>query len=67
MIPLERLHAVSPQQNLNDVLPLMVQGDVNQLPVTEDGRLVGIVTREAIMRYLEIRRGLGLNEPRKAA
>lgn len=67
MIPLERLHAVSPQQNLNDVLPLMVQGDVNQLPVTEDGRLVGIVTRDAIMRYLEIRRGLGLNEPRKAA
>ena len=67
MIPLERLHAVSPQQNLNDVLPLMVGGDVNQLPVTQDGRLVGIVTREAIMRYLEVRRGLGLNDPRKAA
>ncbi len=67
MIPLERLHVVSPQQNLNDVLPLMVGGDVNQLPVTQDGRLVGVVTRDAIMRYLEIRRGLGLTEPRKAA
>jgi Zn-dependent protease/CBS domain-containing protein len=67
MIPLERLHAVSPQQNLNDVLPLMVGGDVNQLPVTQDGRVVGIVTREAIMRYLEVRRGLGLNDPRTAA
>ena len=67
MIPLERLHAVSPQQNLNDVLPLMVGGDVNQLPVTQDGRVVGVVTREAIMRYLEVRRGLGLNDPRRAA
>lgn len=67
MIPPERLHVVSPQQNLNDVLPLMVGGDVNQLPVTQDGRLVGVVTRDAIMRYLEIRRGLGLTEPRKAA
>ncbi len=67
MIPLERLHAVSPQQNLNDVLPLMVGGDVNQLPVTQDGQVVGVVTREAIMRYLEVRRGLGLNDPRRAA
>ncbi len=67
MIPLERLHVVSPQQNLNDVLPLMVGGDVNQLPVTQDGGVVGIVTREAIMRYLEVRRGLGLHDPGKAA
>src|SRR6266852_1620933 len=67
MIPLERLHAVSPQQNLNDVLPLMVGGDVNQLPVTQDGQVVGVVTREAIMRYLEVRRGLGVNDPRTAA
>jgi len=67
MIPLERLHVVSPQQNLNDVLPLMVGGDVNQLPVTQDGRLMGVVTRDAIMRYLETRRGLGLTDPGKAA
>ncbi len=67
MIPLERLHVVSPQQSLNDVLPLMAGGDVNQLPVTQDGRLMGVVTRDAIMRYLETRRGLGLTDPGKAA
>ena len=32
MIPLEKLHVVSPEQNLNDVLPLMAGRDVNQLP-----------------------------------
>ena len=67
MIPLDRLHVVSPQQNLNDVLPLMVGRDVNQLPVMENGRLVGVVSRDAIMRYLEVRRSLGLKDWRKAA
>jgi Zn-dependent protease/predicted transcriptional regulator len=67
MIPLDRLHVVSPQQNLNDVLPLMVSRDVNQLPVMENGRLVGVVSRDAIMRYLEVRRSLGLKDWRKAA
>ncbi len=60
MTPLERLHAVAPQQSLNDVLPLMVGRDVNQMPVVEDGRLAGVLSREDIMRFLEIRRGLGL-------
>jgi Zn-dependent protease/predicted transcriptional regulator len=60
MIPLERLHVVSPQQSLNDVLPLMAGRDVNQLPVVQNGRLVGILSRDAIVRFLEVRRGLGL-------
>lgn len=56
MIPLERLHTVTPDQQLNDVLPLMTGRDVNQLPVVQDGRLVGILSRDAIMRFLEVRR-----------
>jgi Zn-dependent protease/predicted transcriptional regulator len=62
MIPLERLHAVQPQQRLTDVLPLMARQDVNQLPVIQDGRLVGIVARDSIVRYLEFRRGLSPDE-----
>jgi Zn-dependent protease len=34
------------RQSLNEVLPLMVARDVNQLPVVEDGRLVGVLSRE---------------------
>lgn len=67
MIPRERLHIVSPQQSLNDVLPLMAGRDVNQLPVVQDERLVGVLSRDAIVRYLEIRRNLGLENGRKAA
>src|SRR5256886_9948889 len=59
MIPLERLHVVTPQQSLSDVLPLMAGRDVNQLPVVQNDALVGIVSRDAIVHYLEIRRSLG--------
>ncbi len=64
MIPVERLHVVSPQQSLNDVLPLMAGRDVNQLPVVQNGIPVGIVSRDAIMRYLEVRRSLGSGTPK---
>jgi Zn-dependent protease/CBS domain-containing protein len=67
MIPRDRLHIVSPQQSLNDVLPLMAGRDVNQLPVVQDERLVGVLSRDAIVRYLEIRRSLGLEDGKKAA
>ena len=66
MIPLERLHAVSPQQNLNDVLPLIANRNVNQVPVVQDGKLVGVLTRDAIIRTLEVRRSLGLDREKAA-
>jgi Zn-dependent protease/CBS domain-containing protein len=59
MVPVERLHVVTPQQNLNDVLPLMAGRDVNQLPVVQDGVPVGVVSRDGVTRYLEVRRSLG--------
>ncbi len=52
---------VQPQQSLNDVLPFMAGRDGNQLPVVQNGVLVGIVNRDAIVRSLEVRRGLGLD------
>lgn len=66
MIPLERLHIVRPQQSLNDVLPLMATHDVNQLLVVDEaGRLVGMLSRDAIVRYMEVRRGLGLEDAQR--
>ena len=46
-------------QNLNDVFPLMAGRDVNQLPVVQNGVPVGVVSRDGVMRYLEVRRSLG--------
>ena len=65
MTPLERLHNVTAGQSLNEVLPLMVAQNVNQVPVVEDGRLIGSLSREDIVRFLEVRRSLGLSKESK--
>ena len=62
MIPLERLRVAHPADSLNEVLPQLTAYRVNQLPVVEDTRLVGMLSREAILRFVEIRRGLGLEQ-----
>lgn len=62
MIPVDRLHVVTPEQDLRDVLPLMSAQDVNQLPVVQDGRLVGVLSRDAIIRALQVRQSLGLDK-----
>ncbi len=62
MVPVERLHTVTAQQSLKEVLTLMNGRDVNQLPVVLDGKLVGVLTRDAILRSLEVRRTLGLSQ-----
>ena len=67
MIPLSRLHVVSPQQTLSEVLPLKAGRDVNQLPVVQNGTPVGILSRDAIVQYLEVRRGLGVDTPKSDA
>lgn len=60
MTPLERLHAVRQEQSLNEIVPMMVNRDINQLPVVQDNHLIGSVSREDILRFVEIRRNLGL-------
>jgi CBS domain-containing protein len=67
MIPLSRLHVVTPRQSLSDVLPLMAGRDVNQLPVVENGAPVGVLSRDAIVQYLEVRRSLGVENAQSDA
>jgi Zn-dependent protease/CBS domain-containing protein len=67
MIPLSRLYVATPQQSLSDVLPLLAGRNVNQLPVVDHGTLVGVLSRDAIVGYLEVRRSLGVeNAPSDA-
>jgi hypothetical protein len=67
MVPLNHLHTISPDQSLNDALPMLVSRDVNQAPVVQNGRLVGMLSREMVMRYLEVRRSLGPDEAERRA
>lgn len=43
---------VSEDQTLRDAATLMVNRDVEQLPVVREGELIGLLTREAVLRVL---------------
>ncbi len=62
MVPRNRLVVVSPQQRLSEVQELMVRHNIHQVPVVQGDRLVGMISRDAMIRFLEVRRGLGLEE-----
>jgi len=54
MTHVERLHVLDPGAKANDALNLLVERGVNQLPVADDGRLLGLVTREDILKWLSL-------------
>ncbi len=41
---------VTPEENLENALKTLIKNDIGRLPVVEDGRLVGIITRSDIMK-----------------
>jgi Zn-dependent protease/CBS domain-containing protein len=64
---LEQVSTATPEQPLQEVLQMMSTRDINQVPVVEDGRLVGLLSRESIIRYLQVRQSLEGSERQHAA
>ncbi|MCS6806901.1 MAG: site-2 protease family protein [Acidobacteriota bacterium] len=58
-IPIAELHAVPPDMELADVLRLMDDQGVNQVPVVSDGHVLGLLSREQMMRVIRTRFELG--------
>ena len=58
MTPLEKLHTVSPLEEAAAVLQLMSETDVNQVPVVEGSRIIGIISRADILRLIQVRRAV---------
>lgn len=59
MTPWDRLVTVSVGDNGNTVLSRFGTHDVNQLPVVEGRRLMGIVRRSDVISHLQLRSELG--------
>ncbi|MEW6716459.1 MAG: site-2 protease family protein [Chloroflexota bacterium] len=59
MMPTEKIRSVSPTTGLRVALKEMDRDGVNQLPVIEDGVLVGMLTREDVISFVRTRRELG--------
>ncbi len=54
MTPANELVLVSPQEEATDALEKLVHRDVNQMPVVQGSRLVGMLARRDILRWLQL-------------
>ena len=60
----EPLYTVGYDDELDAALQLLAQHDLNQVPVLQEGRLVGLLSRAEIIRYLQFRHELGMRPER---
>jgi Zn-dependent protease len=56
------LKTVGPEDGLNNVIQLMESGDLNQLPVISDQKLVGLISRSDLIRYLKFQQEIGASD-----
>ncbi len=60
MTPVDTLHRARPDEDVLVLLQRMDAADVNQMPVIDDGHLLGMITREHLLRYIRLRSELGI-------
>jgi predicted transcriptional regulator len=60
MTPLETLKSVRPDDDLSSVLRILIENDINQVPVVQDHSVVGVIGRDNILSFAEVRRQLGV-------
>jgi len=54
MTPADRLEVVTPQADATEALNRLAAKDVRQVPVVQNGHLLGILRRRDILRYLQL-------------
>ncbi len=62
MLPREQIHWTAPGESLLSILERMQEHDINQMPVVQDDSVVGLVTRDSILRVIQTRLELGVEE-----
>ncbi len=60
MRPFDRLVKVEPTTNLLTALQLMDEAKVSQMPVIENNQVLGLLSRDSIFSYLQVRAELGV-------
>jgi Zn-dependent protease/CBS domain-containing protein len=55
MRPVEDLRTVAPETPVTAALEMMSRSDLNQLPVVENGRLAGVLSRAHLLSFLQTR------------
>ncbi len=58
--PFDKMKWVSPDQDLASVFSVLTQEDLAQMPVVENGNIVGMVGRDNLLAFINIRDKLGM-------
>ncbi|HVB96724.1 MAG TPA: site-2 protease family protein [Chloroflexota bacterium] len=59
MISADRLTVAQPDESLVQAMRDLTKDDLHQLPVVQNGQLVGMLSRSDVMRYMQVRREIG--------
>jgi Zn-dependent protease/CBS domain-containing protein len=65
MTPLQRVESLRPDDDAQRGLERLLRGDLAQLPVVQDGQIVGLFERDVVFDYLRMREELGLDGRRR--
>jgi len=60
MTPFNTLKAVGPNEDLSVVLKILTEDDINQVPVVENQNIIGMIGRDNLLAFINIRSELGM-------
>jgi len=60
MTPVDKLRTAHPDQNALSILEQMDESEIDQMPVVSEGGIMGLITRDSLMRFLRIHSELGM-------
>jgi CBS domain-containing protein len=55
------VYSIGPDADVTEALRMLGEHDVNQVAVLKDDRLVGMLSRADVVRYLQLREELGMS------
>ena len=55
MTPMDKIKAVTPNEDLSNIMQTLAQNDINQVPVVDDNNVVGIVARDNLVNFINVR------------
>jgi CBS domain-containing protein len=54
MTPMDQVAVVTPDEEAGEAFAVLTGRDVNQVPVVQDGHLVGMLRRRDVLRWLQL-------------
>jgi Zn-dependent protease/CBS domain-containing protein len=59
MLPVDKIHSAAPEEPAMSILQRMQTQDINQMPVISENHIVGMISRDSILRLLQTRLQVG--------